>query len=99
MAADELDRTRFRSSSIPAAEIVVGVVTPVGTDVDFIERTLTGRADHFAYAVVPVRLSDLIRSFRELRTEVVETPYGARLHSLCYQRTSVLPPAGRWLRG
>jgi deoxycytidylate deaminase len=56
----EPDRSTFASSSGPGAELVLGVVAPVGADVDYVERALTERLKHFKYALHSIRLSSLI---------------------------------------
>lgn len=81
MTARELDRTKFLSSSTPAAELVLGVVTPLGTDVDFVDRTVAERVGQFGYQAEPVRLSALIAGFKGLKTPLEEAPYHRRLHS------------------
>lgn len=77
----ELDRTRFASSSVAGAEIVIGLVAPVGTDVDFVEKTLLERLEQFGYSFEPVRVSGLIREFKGLKRPLVESPYQDRVLS------------------
>jgi deoxycytidylate deaminase len=81
VTSKELDRTEFLSSSIRAAELVLGVVTPLGTDVDFVERTVSERITQFGYQAESVRLSALIRGFKGLKTSLEEAPYERRLHT------------------
>ncbi len=75
-----VDRQAFASSSLPGAELVFGIVAPVGTDVDFVERTLRDRLLHFHYSLETVRLSKLIAEFSPT-TKLETEPHHARIRS------------------
>lgn len=76
-----LDRSSFASSSVAGAEIVIGLVAPVGTDAEFVQRTLRERLDHFGYSLECVRVSELIKEFHGLQTKLVEKPFYDRVVS------------------
>lgn len=76
-----LDRSGFASSSRVGAEIVFGIVAPVGTDVDFVAKTMRERLEHFNYTLEEIRVSSLIREFTGLRTTLVEQPFYERVTS------------------
>ncbi len=61
------------------AEIVLGVVAPVGTRVQYVEEVLRDRLEHFGYELKPIRLSRLIAGFDGLRTVLRDTPHGAHI--------------------
>lgn len=60
---------------------MIGLVAPVGTDVDFVEKTLRERLEQFNYALAVIRVSELIRNFVGLNTPLVEGPYYDRVLS------------------
>lgn len=76
-----IDRSCFASSSIAGAEIVFGIVAPVGTDVDFVEKTMRERLEHFSYTLETIRVSSLIKKFTGLQTNLVEQPLYDRVMS------------------
>lgn len=59
--------------------MVLGVVTPVGTDVDFVQRVLAERLEQFDYTLKPIRLSGLIGSFRGLSGKLDGATYFERV--------------------
>lgn len=77
---DKIDRSHFVSSTIKDAELVIGVVAPVGTDVDFVQRTIEDRLKNFfEYSLEPIPLSSLIDALAELDTPTKDAPEGTRI--------------------
>ena len=76
-----LDRSHFVSSAISDAEIVLGVVAPVGTRVQYVQEVLEDRLGHFGYELKSIRLSGLIAGFAGLRTALRNAPHGSRISS------------------
>lgn len=85
-----IERSSFSSSSIAGAEIVIGIVAPVGTDVEFVDKTIAERLKHFNSQRLPIRVSGLIGEFEGLETQLCEEPV--------YERTVSYMDAGNELR-
>jgi deoxycytidylate deaminase len=64
----------------PDSELVLGLVAPVGADLDLVQSALEDRMSHFRYEPKVVRLSRLISAL-DLKTELQETPAVARYNS------------------
>lgn len=76
------DRAPFVSTSMSGAELVLGVVAPVGTDVALVGRTIEDRLQQFGYEMETVRLSELLEEFSDPSSPLVKSPYLDRVVSL-----------------
>jgi deoxycytidylate deaminase len=66
----------------PTSELMVGLVAPIGVDLDRIVGELKDRLEqHFAYRVIEIRLSALLRSLAGFSERLRETPEAARIAS------------------
>lgn len=74
-----IDRSYFVSSAIGDAEFVFGVIAPLGTQVEEVEKTIRDRMRHFEYTLECIRFSTLIETFEGLKTELKQTPEAARI--------------------
>jgi deoxycytidylate deaminase len=62
-------------------ELVIGLVSAVGTDLDAVQSALRDRLQHFGYEMVVIRISELIADLASDLADLVEAPYAARVHS------------------
>jgi deoxycytidylate deaminase len=65
----------------PGAELVFGLVAPVGADLDALEADLANQLRQYGYTPNPIRLSLLLDGVRDLDVELKHTPEFDRLMS------------------
>jgi deoxycytidylate deaminase len=63
------------------SELVIGLVAPVGANLEAVVDVLTDRFRHFQYQPHLIRLSELVTKIDGLDQELVEEPAAERLHS------------------
>lgn len=65
----------------PGSELVLGLVAPVGADLDALEADLANQLRQYGYTPNPIRLSKLLKGVRDLDVELKDTPELDRLMS------------------
>jgi hypothetical protein len=65
----------------PKAELVFGLVAPVGADLETLEQDLANQLRHYGYTPNPIRVSKLIKDVRDLDVELKEATEYERLVS------------------
>ena len=63
------------------SELVIGLVAPVGVDLDSVQKTISDYLVQFNYKPNPIRLSALIGRIDGLQTEVIQQPEFNRIDS------------------
>src|SRR5215468_3324488 len=84
-SACRLDRSMFDETDNLlrdiGAELVFGLVAPVGADLERLEADLIDLLGLYGYATNPIRLSALLRKVPALRVELKESPEVDRINS------------------
>jgi deoxycytidylate deaminase len=65
----------------PKSELVIGLVAPLGANLDSVVKALEDRFQHFGYSSNSIKLSALIKALQGLQTELRETPHVKRYDS------------------
>jgi deoxycytidylate deaminase len=63
----------------PGSEVVLGLVAPVGADLEALQGDLENQLRQYGYAPEVIRLSRLLRGVRDLGVDLKEAPVFARL--------------------
>jgi hypothetical protein len=78
----------------PGAELFLGLVAAIGTDLDRVSEMLTGALTDVAYDAEVIRLSDLLREIQS-GPPLVEEPKDVRYHAYMAKGTYLREQTGR----
>jgi hypothetical protein len=76
-------------------ELMIGLVSPIGIDLDSVQNTLADYLNQFGYKLNAIKLSSLIRNVTGLKTKLVSDPEAARIASHMTAGDEARQKAGR----
>ena len=81
--------------SVPDAELVIGLVAPVGTGLSFVTEIIQDRLKLFRYQTIEIKVSDLIKRINSLKTKLIDDPESERLRTFMDAGNELRSDSGR----